>query len=464
VVAIQVAAGLPAIGKQMKRIISILLSLAVILITCNALSYIPPKPDGHVTDMANKLTSAQKAQLHSKLDSINQATGNEIAALIIPSMDGESIEDVAQDTFRAWGLGKKNLDNGVLVVVAISERKSRIQTGKGVEGDLPDLKCNDILRQQLNPSLKRGDFYGGLNATFNAISSALESRKQSATVPVPPAFNHSTSVPADNSPVVSPATKSSSTGFILFSLFGLATIVIGLPIYIYYSNESERKEKERLEELEQEYQRIQLQHKKEAEARLKKIQEDAERTRQELERVRKENLRAAEERASAWKNEISTSIQIPKPITPKPIKPHSEIKQSTYSTINPINVPRPPRPPSRPSNVTHQTVVVPSKNREAEEESMRRYREAQRKREEETKLQREKEEREASARRKRDEEERRRRDEEDDRRRRQEDDDRRSSYSSYSSSSSSSSYDSGGSSWGGFGGGDSGGGGSSSDW
>lgn len=170
----------------MKIYITLLTSLLVSLFAINSFAWDPPpRPinGGYVADLTNTLTQSEISQLNRKIEEVNRTTKNEMGALILPSMDGSSIEDVAQTTFRSWGVGKKGLDNGVLVVISIAERKSRIQTGKGVEGDLPDLKCNDILRHNLNPHLKNKDYFGGLNEAFSSIASSIESRHNATVEP-----------------------------------------------------------------------------------------------------------------------------------------------------------------------------------------------------------------------------------------------------------------------------------------
>lgn len=225
----------------MKNKIAIMIGILVMFITNISFAYDPPKLTGYVVDVASKLSTQQLSDLNTKLSRLNKSTKNEFAALIIPSLNGNSIEDVAQDTFKSWGIGKAGLDNGVLVVIAVAERKYRIQTGKGVEGDLTDLQCNDILRNTLAPFLKKGDFYGGLNATFNSISPLVKSR--SAEV-VPPVVNN-TQVPAStelvHSEVGSPAKLSNW-------IFLMILAPIGAAFFFFRSIFNENKRRAKMEE------------------------------------------------------------------------------------------------------------------------------------------------------------------------------------------------------------------------
>lgn len=161
----------------MKNYLTIVFTVLLSLFSVNAMAdFTPPAPTNYVVDTASKLDNDQLAKLNSKLDTLNKSSKNEIAVLVLPNMGGENIEDVAQKTFRSWKIGKAGLDNGVLVVIAVEERKSRIQTGSGIGGELTDLQANDILRLNLKPHLKRGEFYQGLDETIDAISSKLDSR------------------------------------------------------------------------------------------------------------------------------------------------------------------------------------------------------------------------------------------------------------------------------------------------
>lgn len=224
-----------------KYMLLLAITIAAIVVSFNSFAFTPPTPTGYVTDLAGKLSDSQLKQLNSKLEDLNKSTKNEFAGLIIPSLNGESIEDVANSTFKSWKIGKAGIDNGVLVVIAIAERKSRIETGKGVEGDLTDLQANDILKNTLAPYLKRGDFYGGLNATFDSLSSTIESRHSTKAVAVP----DSKSSNDKNFPITS--------AVIFVSLFGS---VFGF--FIIYSLLNRRANQKRLEhelKMEAEYSR-----------------------------------------------------------------------------------------------------------------------------------------------------------------------------------------------------------------
>ena len=179
-VVIQVVAALPMIGEiKMKKYLAMLVVLATTLFAVNSFAWDPPAspaPTSWISDSSSVLSADAHARLDLKLKQINQSSANELAALVIPTLDGQSIEDVTNATFKAWGVGKKNLDNGVVVVLAMKEHKSRIETGKGVEGDLPDLKANDIL-QAARPYLRKGDVEGALGFIFDSSVTLIANHK-----------------------------------------------------------------------------------------------------------------------------------------------------------------------------------------------------------------------------------------------------------------------------------------------
>ena len=137
-------------------------------------AYVPPPMRDAVTDTAGKLSESDDRALEEKITVYRNRTGNEIAVLVIRSLDGESIEDVAYTTFNRWGIGKKGLDNGVLLVIAPAERRTRIETGKGVGDRLTDIDCAIILRERVGPPLKEDRFYEAIDAAIDAIAALLD--------------------------------------------------------------------------------------------------------------------------------------------------------------------------------------------------------------------------------------------------------------------------------------------------
>ena len=158
---------------RLLQVVAVLVAVAVLLIGRAAFAFVPPAIEGHVTDKAFKLGGEDDRILERQLEGIRQATGNEIAVLLVPSVGDETIEDIAFATFNAWKLGQKGADNGVLLVIAPGERKVRIETGKGAGGGITDLQANDIIRNVIGPLLKQDRFREAIAAGADAIDKAL---------------------------------------------------------------------------------------------------------------------------------------------------------------------------------------------------------------------------------------------------------------------------------------------------
>lgn len=186
----------------MKKLSAWSVALLTFLFSLSALAWTPPPAptDGFILDQAGVLNASELSNLKAKLAKINTETANEIAVLVIKSLEGDSIEDAANATFKAWGVGKKGKDNGVLLMISVSDRKMRIETGKGVEGELTDLQSNDILNNKIRPKLKQKDFAGGIDAGITGIQQVLESRKQGG--PGGPAAPVSPTASGDNTLVI----------------------------------------------------------------------------------------------------------------------------------------------------------------------------------------------------------------------------------------------------------------------
>ena len=132
-----------------------------------------PKNDGWVTDLADMLTAGEEQQLELLMESYKQGSTHEIALLTVPDMGGKNIEKFALEVAREWGLGSADTSNGALLIVAKSERKMRIEVGRGLEGDLPDVICGRIIRDVMTPAFKNGDIHGGIHMGIVAMHSAI---------------------------------------------------------------------------------------------------------------------------------------------------------------------------------------------------------------------------------------------------------------------------------------------------
>jgi uncharacterized protein len=140
----------------------------------------PERSNTLVTDYTNTLSPADKQQLETKLVTYNDSTSTQIAVVILKSTGNYDINDYGVQLLRKWGIGQKDKNNGVLVLVAIGDRKMSIQTGYGAEGSLPDIVTQDIIQNDLKPHFKQGDYYGGLDAGTNSIIKAMKGEYKAA--------------------------------------------------------------------------------------------------------------------------------------------------------------------------------------------------------------------------------------------------------------------------------------------
>src|ERR1019366_1087184 len=105
------------------------------------------KPEGYVSDFAHIVDPASRAQLEAYCAVVEQSTGAQMALVTLPSLEGEPIEDVANTIFRAWGVGKKGSNEGIMMLLAVGDHRSRLEVGYGLEPLLPDGFDGRILRQ-----------------------------------------------------------------------------------------------------------------------------------------------------------------------------------------------------------------------------------------------------------------------------------------------------------------------------
>jgi len=161
-------------GMNAVRQVFVLLCLALVVMSPKwALAYTPPALSGAINDTANLLTPAERAQLEARVLAHRSAHGNEIVVFTVPSLGTETIEDVAYSTFNTWKIGRSGKDDGVLLVIAPTERRTRIETGKGVGGAITDLQSKRILSERVGPRLKQGQSFLAIRDGVDSIASLL---------------------------------------------------------------------------------------------------------------------------------------------------------------------------------------------------------------------------------------------------------------------------------------------------
>jgi uncharacterized protein len=134
------------------------------------------QPQGYVSDFAGAIDPASKAQLEAYGGIVEQSTGAQMALVTIASLEGEPIEDVANTIFRAWGVGQKGKNEGILLLLSIGDRRSRLEVGYGLEPILPDGLAGSILRE-MRTALRQGDYGDAMMAAAETMGSAIAKAK-----------------------------------------------------------------------------------------------------------------------------------------------------------------------------------------------------------------------------------------------------------------------------------------------
>jgi len=153
----------------MRRSILILFLLTGCLVSAQDM----PKATGWVNDFAGVIPDAIKARISGFCDELNRKTGAELAVATVQDLGGSAVEVYANELFEQWGIGKKGEDNGVLILLAVSDRKIWIEVGYGLEPVLPDGKVGRILDQYAVPFLRQNDFGNGIAGAAAAVAATI---------------------------------------------------------------------------------------------------------------------------------------------------------------------------------------------------------------------------------------------------------------------------------------------------
>ncbi|HEV8631233.1 MAG TPA: TPM domain-containing protein [Thermoanaerobaculia bacterium] len=140
-----------------------------------------PYLSGRVVDLADLLPPAAEQQISARLEKLERETGAQVAVLIVPSLDGEPVEDYGVKVAEAWKLGRKGIHDGLLFLIARDEHAVRLEVGYGLEQKLPDITCKRILDELVVPRFRAGDFVGGVSAGLDAVERAIRGGE-----PLPP--------------------------------------------------------------------------------------------------------------------------------------------------------------------------------------------------------------------------------------------------------------------------------------
>src|SRR3974390_374138 len=154
---------------------SVIVALVVILIAASGAHAEPKFPPltGRVVDDAHLLTPQDKAAIEADLKALEEKSSDQLVVYTTNSLQGYPIEDFGYQLGRAWGIGQKGTNNGVLLIVAPKERKVRIEVGRGLEPQLTDLMSSLIIRNRILPEFRRGQFAAGIKSGVKDIKDVM---------------------------------------------------------------------------------------------------------------------------------------------------------------------------------------------------------------------------------------------------------------------------------------------------
>lgn len=153
----------------MKHLWTYLLLLALLISGTAQAEVAVPVLTKRVTDLTSTLDAGQRQLLENKLSAFESGKGSQIAVLIVPTTQPETIDQYGIRVVEAWKLGRKGVDDGVLLLIAKDDRKLRIEVGYGLEGALSDVTAKRIVSDVISPHFKNQDFYGGIDAGLDSI-------------------------------------------------------------------------------------------------------------------------------------------------------------------------------------------------------------------------------------------------------------------------------------------------------
>lgn len=154
--------------RNIKKII-VIFFIAVSILKVDSVAVVNPTSDFYVNDYANILDRETKNYIISTNKSLYSQTGAQIVVVTVQNLGGQSLEEYSTELFRKFGIGDKNKNNGVLLLLALEERQFRIEVGYGLEGILPDGKTGRIQDEYIIPYLKQNDWNNGIKNGFSAI-------------------------------------------------------------------------------------------------------------------------------------------------------------------------------------------------------------------------------------------------------------------------------------------------------
>jgi uncharacterized protein len=160
----------------MKSILRVSAGLLCFLVPALAVDWKALKPQGYVSDFAGVVDAESRAAIENYATAVKQATGAELAFVTVKSVEGEPIEDVANDLFRNWGIGRKGEDDGALLLLATGDHKSRLEVGGGLGGAVPDGMAG-LLLDDMRPALRENQYGPALLMAAERLGSTIAQSK-----------------------------------------------------------------------------------------------------------------------------------------------------------------------------------------------------------------------------------------------------------------------------------------------
>ncbi len=162
--------------RQFFAALLVVAGLAVLPGAARAEIPVPPLA-ARVTDLTGTLNAQQKGELEARIAAYESRRGSQIAVLLLPTTKPEEIEQYSIRVAEAWKIGRKKVDDGLILVIAKDDRRLRIEVGYGLEGAIPDSMARRVIDERITPRFKEGDFYGGVRDGVEQLIKLAEGEK-----------------------------------------------------------------------------------------------------------------------------------------------------------------------------------------------------------------------------------------------------------------------------------------------
>ena len=227
----------------MKKIITIFMLVLAAVGSFNAQVYEPdrmvnPNVENRykfVCDPAHLLDATTTDGVNRRLYDLRRTTTCEVAVIVVPSIGDTPIEDWCEQVFTRWGIGKGDKDNGALLLIAVDDHKTRIQTGYGVEGVLTDIACNNIIGETIVPNMRDGNLNAAVDQSTQLISDALTDPAVAEELRSSQPDNYSGSVSTLDKEVIWETINTNRLGVVIKNPDGTDTEIVN---FQYYSGDT----------------------------------------------------------------------------------------------------------------------------------------------------------------------------------------------------------------------------------